>query len=640
MSTSDEDSPSSLVNDFTAGNASSIYDEIYDSTDYKTSYYSDVKVNQYAQAVIDFSSQYGSDYSISYTALNITGRPSKFPDYGDFPETFAMRTYGNWWDMAPSRVQEIKPQNLPKIPAHDFIIIRFEQFVIPEELVIYETYNPGAIVRIWAYTAAEKWVCLWEVAPRSYSNISASRFAPPLKKLLLPTNTIRLEFNHSLLHYFTEIDGVVLVGKKSSVFNNQDILNFCKTRNRKGRIVRKLESMKFRPNFNENPQSLMDFLKNDLEKFIEETAMISLNDADASDQQPVKLGLSDMPFEILLNIFSHLDLISLFRVGQVSKFLYDVSTHPLLYSELNLKPYWHLATSELLCTLAKRSTLMKKLDMSWCGVFNSMSPTEFKKFIQQRGDNLTHLRLNSCRFLNASCIETVGIVCDSLKELSLRNYSIDPPILNFSCLANLKNLERLDLFRTVIEPDLLLTMLESNRKLKHLNLAFCGIGVNMDDVAVQIAKYNKQLISLDMWKSHSLSFKGLQALSLCHELEEVDFGWCLREEPLPGESLKSLLIGCPKLKKLFLAAIRGITDRDVENIANLCPNLEQLDLMGVLGISTERCYEILQKCKKLKLLDLSFCDNIDENQIARWCSMFKVDIKRSFVPPDFLTHYD
>ena len=50
----------------------------------------EVVLNQYAQKVLDFSSQYGSDYSISYTACNITGRPSKYPNYGDFPETFAM----------------------------------------------------------------------------------------------------------------------------------------------------------------------------------------------------------------------------------------------------------------------------------------------------------------------------------------------------------------------------------------------------------------------------------------------------------------------------------------------------------------------------------------------------------------------
>lgn len=50
----------------------------------------EVVVVQFVQKVLDFSSQYGSDYSISYTACNISGRPSKFPNYGDFPETYAM----------------------------------------------------------------------------------------------------------------------------------------------------------------------------------------------------------------------------------------------------------------------------------------------------------------------------------------------------------------------------------------------------------------------------------------------------------------------------------------------------------------------------------------------------------------------
>lgn len=43
---------------------------------------------QYVKQVVGFSSQYGSDYSISYTAANIIGPPNKFPKYGDFPETF------------------------------------------------------------------------------------------------------------------------------------------------------------------------------------------------------------------------------------------------------------------------------------------------------------------------------------------------------------------------------------------------------------------------------------------------------------------------------------------------------------------------------------------------------------------------
>lgn len=49
-----------------------------------------VFVEQFVKEVRDFSSQYGSNISISYTAYNIAGNPSKFPDYGDFPQAFVM----------------------------------------------------------------------------------------------------------------------------------------------------------------------------------------------------------------------------------------------------------------------------------------------------------------------------------------------------------------------------------------------------------------------------------------------------------------------------------------------------------------------------------------------------------------------
>ena len=58
-------------------------------------------VEQFVSEVLDFSSQYGSDASISYTAHNIVGRPTKFPSYGDFSQTFVMRDYGPWWRQCP-----------------------------------------------------------------------------------------------------------------------------------------------------------------------------------------------------------------------------------------------------------------------------------------------------------------------------------------------------------------------------------------------------------------------------------------------------------------------------------------------------------------------------------------------------------
>lgn len=47
-------------------------------------------IKQFVSDVIDFSSQYGNDSSISYSAINITKKPSKFPYYGDFAETYQM----------------------------------------------------------------------------------------------------------------------------------------------------------------------------------------------------------------------------------------------------------------------------------------------------------------------------------------------------------------------------------------------------------------------------------------------------------------------------------------------------------------------------------------------------------------------
>lgn len=99
-----------------------------------------IVIDQYAAEVIDCSSQFGLDTSISYTSHNILGKPSKYPNHGDFPETFAFRTYGSWWnnEQLSSCTEEIMVQNKPKLVADDFIVLQFEECVFPEAVRIYE----------------------------------------------------------------------------------------------------------------------------------------------------------------------------------------------------------------------------------------------------------------------------------------------------------------------------------------------------------------------------------------------------------------------------------------------------------------------------------------------------------------------
>lgn len=56
-----------------------------------------------------------------------------------------------------------------------------------------------------------------------------------------------------------------------------------------------------------------------------------------------------------------------------------------------------------------------------------------------------------------------------------------------------------------------------------------------------------------------------------------------------SDCLHSLAKGCPRLRKLFLAALRNVSDRDLELFIQLCPEMEQIDLMGVRCITPEIC---------------------------------------------------
>lgn len=49
----------------------------------------------------------------------------------------------------------------------------------------------------------------------------------------------------------------------------------------------------------------------------------------------------------------------------------------------------------------------------------------------------------------------------------------------------------------------------------------------MDHVAYVLSISNKQLVSVDFWKSYTLSPIGLRFLTVLKQLEEIDLGWWL-----------------------------------------------------------------------------------------------------------------
>jgi F-box and leucine-rich repeat protein 4 len=409
--------------------------------------------------------------------------------------------------------------------------------------------------------------------------------------LIFICRIIRIEFNHTLLDYYTGIDAVQMTGTKC-IPAKRFIESPEKQKISKGIIQQKLETVDFRTQITPS-EAIEEFLRNDLNKFIENIGLSTLPDESSMIAKKKKKPkqISDLPYEVLFKIFSYLDLKSCCRVSGVCRSFRNITIDPLLYQEVNLKFHWHLANSSLMDTLSQRCKLIRKLDMSSCGYFGSIISRDFIRFIEENGRMLTTLRLNSARFLNTSCLETISRNCKKLTELSLRNYTSVTGERDFSSLLQLRNLEILDLSRSGIDSAILLEILRNNNKIHTLKIAFASLHINMDDVCMIVSVFNPNIKSIDMWKSYSMSNRGLRALSECPLLEEINLGWTLRfdQESTLTESLKLIVKNCKNLRKLILAAVRGVTERDLENIANFGQNLEHLDLMGIVGVSSQMC---------------------------------------------------
>lgn len=134
---------------------------------------------------------------------------------------------------------------------------------------------------------------------------------------------------------------------------------------------------------------------------------------------------------------------------------------------------------------------------------------------------------------------------------------------------------------------------------------------SMDEVVLTLSKHNPELMSLDLWKSYTLTSVGVNALGRCSKLEEIDLGWWYVELQCtfssmahalpsmfmiasmfiilcpfslslstPGLSLNSIAFGCPNMKKIFLASMRCLVDYHLEPFLKNCSLLEQVDVLG------------------------------------------------------------
>lgn len=120
-----------------------------------------------------------------------------------------------------------------------------------------------------------------------------------------------------------------------------------------------------------------------------------------------------------MRILKNLDLKSLCRVSRVNKHFNNLAQDHLLYTSLNLKPYWYIINTKALYYLAPRCKYLQRLDLSWCDKF---SVPDLEKFLVTCGSLLTHLRLNCCLCIDNVAIFKISRICKNLKGIYTNNY--------------------------------------------------------------------------------------------------------------------------------------------------------------------------------------------------------------------------
>ncbi|XP_067386160.1 F-box/LRR-repeat protein 4 [Emydura macquarii macquarii] len=571
-----------------------------------------VEVVQYAKEVLDFSSHYGSENSMSYTMWNLAGIPNVYPSSGDFTQTAVFRTYGTWWDQCPSAQLPFK-RTPPNFYSQDYVELAFEEPVYPTAVHVLETYHPGAVIRILACSANPysqntpadvRWEILWSEAPTKVNSPQARQFTPCIKQIDFPTNLIRLEVNSSLQDYYTELDAVVLHGVKD-------------------RPVLSLKT------------SMIDMNDLDDEEDEEKNGceMDSLNKqfSVAALREWTTNGYFDkLPYELIQLILSHLTVPDLCRLAQTCKLLYQHCCDPLQYIHLSLQPYWARINDTSLEYLLSRCTLVQWLNLSWTGNRGAISVSGFSRFLKVCGSELVRLELACGHFLNETCLEVIAEMCPNLQELNLSSCDKLPPQA-FNHISKVCSLKRLILYRTKVEQTALLSILNFCSELQHLSLGSCVMIEDYDLIASMIGAKCKKLRTLDLWRCKNITENGIAELaSGCQLLEELDLGWCPTLQSSTG-CFTSLARKLPNLQKLFLTANRSVCDTDIEELAANCTHLRQLDILGTRMVTPASLRKLLESCKDLSLLDVSFCSQIDNRVVLELNASFpNVFIKKSF----------
>lgn len=317
-----------------------------------------------------------------------------------------------------------------------------------------------------------------------------------------------------------------------------------------------------------------------------------------------------LPKELLIRIFSYLDIITLCRCAQVSNYWNLLALDGSNWQHIDLFDFQTDVNSNVVENISKR-----------CNEFLKTVRLENCKFVKDESikqlclncKNIESLNLKQCTRLTDESYAQIGTHLSKLVNLSLESCQIsDEGLMAIS--KGCPKLEFIDIsWCTNLTSNSIKTLAESCSELKYF-LSRGLVGMN-DSVLKKLTKNCTNLKHLCLNSCSNLTDEGIISIAEnCRTLKFLSVSNC---NHLTDACLIAIGKQCTELMTLEVSGCSNFSDAAFTLLARNCHHLERVDLEECTRITDQTLQSLAANCSNLKHLTLSRCECITDEGIRQ-----------------------
>lgn len=342
------------------------------------------------------------------------------------------------------------------------------------------------------------------------------------------------------------------------------------------------------------------------------SSRVSIDERIPLKEKPTSKDLINymIPKEILLRIFSFLDIVSLCRCAQVSKYWNKLALDGSNWQSVSLFDFRVAVEGKVVENLSIRcGDYLKMLTLRGCRSVSDKSMQIFSRNCR----NLETINLDDCKQLTDETCKSLAGNCPKMKYLNIASCDVTDTSLK-AIGDGCKNLKHIDISNcNKIRPQSIEYLAKNCQGLLSFISVACS-GATINDESIKLLSNNcRKLRIVNLNGCSALTNEGVHSLaSNCPQLIYCNLSKCFA---ITDQSLVSLSEGATQLKTLQLIGCHQLTDQGFKALCSRCKLIENLDLEDCVQITDQTIYYLTKYCLNLKRLACSHCDNLTDDGI-------------------------